>query len=139
MTKLFFDTNVLLDLLLDRPGGPVAGEILRVYPSKWDRCYVSFLSIADAAYCLRKKYAADEIREILTGIMKVFNILPNSDIQISKAFHNLSPDFEDTLQIMCAEVNCCDIILTNNVKHFKGYTLLPVMTPEEFLTRFNSM
>ena len=50
------------------------------------------------------------------------------------------PDFEDILQLVCASHNDCDVLITNNVKHFKiGRGLLPsfkmpeIMTPESFL------
>ena len=42
-------------------------------------------------------------------------------------------DIEDCLQILCAEYERCDLILTRNVEDYRGNTLIPVLTPEQFL------
>lgn len=131
--KIFLDTNVILDLILGREGEGFAREILEKRINKdFERICISFLTVADTAFVIRKM-KTEEIKDILRNLSRICNILPMNDMQILDALKCKSPDFEDNLQIICAEYGECDVILTNNVRHFKDYTDIPVLTPEEFL------
>ena len=71
---------------------------------------------------------------MLKSLMGIFNVLPMNDMQIYVAVRNgSSPDFEDNLQIMCAEYGGCDLVITDNVSHFRDHTDIPVLSPDEFL------
>lgn len=134
MSKIFLDTNVVLDVIQDRAAAPYVRAIFEyVQGQKWSSLYTSYLSIANSAYILRKR-PHDEVKLALKAFMKVCNILHMNDMQIIRAFECNSPDFEDCLQIQCAEFGECDVILTSNVEHFRGYTDIPVLTPEEFVS-----
>ena len=57
MTKIYLDTNVILDLYIPgREGKAAARTLLDLQESSEDtiRLYLSFLSVADIAYVLRK-------------------------------------------------------------------------------------
>ena len=41
-------------------------------------------------------------------------------------------DFEDSIQVSASKFNNVDLILTRNVKDFKG-SIIPAKTPDEFL------
>ena len=58
-----------------------------------------------------------------------------SDMFLYDALRSDCPDFEDALQIACAEADNCDFILTSNIRHFQRYTRIPVYTPAEFLEK----
>jgi len=134
--KIFFDTNVLLDLLLKRPGYQNAQKILEYASAdEWSRVYLSYLSVADAAYVLRKISIQDLYKHI-RQIVKIFNVLPCNDIQIIAAEKVNSPDYEDSLQIACAEQARCNVIITGNKSHFASVSSIPVTTPEEFVSMF---
>lgn len=136
MRKYFIDTNVLADLVLDRDGADLAKQILELCNSdRWTHLYTSYLSIANIAFLLRKR-STDDIRKCLLSIMDKCEVLPMNNEQMLSAIRDCnSPDFEDALQIMCAEEKNCDVIITNNVKHFKSFTEIPVLTPSEFLNK----
>ena len=51
---------------------------------------------------------------------------------IEKGLNSNFSDFEDSLQYFCALRSNCHILITRNVKDFKE-SLIPVMTPDEFL------
>ena len=132
MTKIFLDTNVILDLLIPgREGKDAAQGLLdlrEAYPDRI-RLHLSFLSVADIAYVLRKHLPASEIKATLQALLKTCQAIGMTDLFLHDA------DFEDALQIACAETDFCDFILTSNTRHFQGYTRIPVMTPAEFLAR----
>ena len=137
--KIFLDTNVLLDLVLDRNGVNSARRIISIgHEDEWTRLYVSFLTMANIAYVLRKR-PMDEVKASLSRLYKFCVVLPMNDSQLMTAVRNCScPDFEDSLQIMCAEENGCDIIVTNNTGHFREFTDIPVLTPVDFLAQCNN-
>lgn len=136
MRKIFLDTNVLLDLIERRSGLEMAEKIVEyVSKSSAERLYVSALTMANAAYVIRRR-TAQEIKICLSECMGFCNVLPMNDMQLFEAVRSgTSPDFEDNLQIMCAEYGGCDLIITNNAGHFRGHTDIPVLSPEEFVSR----
>lgn len=135
MMKIFLDTNVLLDVIQEREGVQAVRQLLEIAKAGNDiRLYVSYLSIANAAFVLRSR-PADEIKALLKELMNYCNVLPCTDMQIYEGIRGVDcPDFEDGLQIMCAESNHCDLILTSNVRHFYGCTELPVLTAADFVS-----
>ena len=56
-------------------------------------------------------------------------------MEILRALKSDCPDFEDALQIACAESNTVNILVTNNKKDFERFTDLPVYTSKEFVMR----
>lgn len=133
MEKIFLDTNVILDLIQEREGADNARKIVE-YSQRNDyiHIYVSYLSIANSAYILRKR-TIQEIKSEISSLFKIVNILPSGDMQIMSAMKSGSPDFEDALQIACAEEKDCDLIITRNPDHFRDYTEISVLSPEEFV------
>ena len=136
--KIFLDTNVLLDMVQDRAGADNARQIVGICrENNWTRLYVSYLSMANIAYVLRKK-PTEEVKDCLARLYKLVGILPMNDMQLMTAIRNCdSPDFEDALQIMCAEEKDCDVIISSNISHFRPFTDIPVLSPAEFLAQCN--
>lgn len=130
--NIFLDTNVVLDSVFNGEGQKSTQKLFAMN-STFTRCSTSFLSMANAAYIIRKGRTDDEVKQCLKEIEKKCKILPMSDQMFYNALKCKSPDFEDSLQIQCAEFEGCDVIITRDVNHYKDYTPLPVLTPEEFL------
>ena len=136
MRKIFLDTNVLLDLIERRSGLEMAEKIIEyVANNSAERLYVSALTMANAAFVIRRR-TVQEVKLCLSECMGFCNVLPMNDMQLYEAVRSgTSPDFEDNLQIMCAEYGGCDLIITDNTGHFRGHTDIPVLSPEEFVSR----
>ena len=136
MTKIFLDTNVILDLYIPgREGKSAARALLDLKEVAGDglRLYLSFLSVADIAYVLRKHYDKTQLKEILRGLFHFCDVLSMGDVSILDALDASCPDFEDALQISCAEMKECDFLLTSNLRHFQEHTWMTVLTPAQFL------
>ncbi len=131
--KIFLDTNVLLDLVAHRSGESSIRAILESWLGPMDRICVSYLSLADMSYILRKVYSADDMRTVMGVIVNSMKVLPGVDQHIYDLQKMNGNDIEDCLQILCAEYERCDAILTWNVDDFRGNTVIPVLTPDEFL------
>ena len=138
MTKLFLDTNVILDLYIPRREGKEAARtLLDLRDASEDniRLYLSFLSVANIAYVLRKHYDKARMKEIIQELFHFCDVLSMSDISILDALDSPCPDFEDSLQLSCAEMKECDFLLTSNLHHFQGNTWMTVLTPTQFLEK----
>lgn len=140
MPRLFLDTNVLLDILLERPGYEPALDILQLGADGKATLCTSYLSMANIAYVLRKEYCGGILLPTLKQISSLVEVLPMDSAQLQKAMLLSGPDFEDILQAVCAVSSGCRIILTHNVKHFTIHRGLAadwpqpeVLTPEAFL------
>jgi len=136
MKKIFLDTNVILDDVLERKGARETQQLYTRADRGQIKLYTSFLSMANVAYILRKM-PNESLIELLKGITSFVEILSMDDKQFFSSLEANAPDFEDSLQYQCAKVHNCDFLLTNNVKHFK-FSKIPVITPTEFLATFTN-
>lgn len=142
--RVFFDTNLLLDLLDERPGFETVAQILQLHSDERIHICVSVLSLANIAYVLRKRESAYTI-PTLKQIAVLLDVLPIDAEQFDRALMLDGPDFEDLLQASCAITNGCECIVTRNVKDFKikpglkeSQALPPVYSPSEFLELYHS-
>ena len=132
MTKIFLDANVVLDTLVPgRPFGAFSRKILTLSDEDTRIC-ISSLTVATSHYVAKKILPADQVISFLKRALDKWKILPVGDMDVYDAVRSACPDFEDALQISCAE-GACDVIVTADKKHFAPFTALPVFTPEEFL------
>ena len=132
MKKIFLDTNVILDVILDRRGSIEGRQILQLGEDRQIRNCTSVLSFANVSYVIHKYLSRNEQYEVLNALFDCVSILSMGDQLVFDALMKKCSDFEDSLQIECARLSVCDCIITNDRKHFKA-TPIPVYTPEEFL------
>lgn len=131
--KIFLDTNIIVDIIEKREGYIDCEKIMATNEIDDDhRVYISSLTVADIAYICRKK-GREEVIGIIKAISKCVNILSMNGMIFHKLDEFKSPDIEDCIQICCAEMEQCNVIITDNVEHFKGYTDIPVFSPKEFV------
>ena len=99
MLKIFFDTNVILDVVLQREDELQVKKIVEISrQNDFVRIYASYLTMANMAFILRKS-GIPVIRECIRDVSRWCDILDCSGMQIREAASNESPDFEDSLQI----------------------------------------
>ena len=133
--RVLFDTNIVLDLIQERPGYDHAARILQKQEDGDLSVCVSVLTMANIAYVLRKTVPSSLIVATLKQISSVMSVIPMDDGQIQQAMLLEGPDFEDIMQLTCAMANGCSVIVTHNPRDFhisKG--LLDNFTPPEVLT-----
>lgn len=138
MKKIFLDSDVLLDLLLDRePFADDIAEIIEHSLSSNIQLCVSPITITNINYIIEKlenrKKAAAQRKKILK-MVKVENV---GQSIITKASDSKFKDFEDAVQNYCAEESEHQIILTRNTKDYKESDL-SILTPKEYLAKIGS-
>lgn len=136
MKKVFLDTNVILDSVLTRENNLSATAILTASDNNVIDCYVSFLTVANAAYTLKKGRTVKEMRELLKDTFDGITVLPMDNDQLQLAYDVDAPDFEDVLQYECAKAAQCDVIVTSNTKHFKFIEDIDVVSTIDFAEQF---
>ena len=127
--KILIDTNVILDVLCDRT------DFVESSSKIWKLCevekidgYISALSIPNIVYILRKELTPEKTQQIIEQLFMIFHIadLKSSNMKIS--------DYEDAIQIVCAQRMKVDFIVTRNIKDFIE-SKVPAMKPDELLER----
>lgn len=132
MKNLFIDTNVLLDLLMERDGYQEAAIIMDMSGSTEFRLSVSVLSMSNIAYVLRKVLNSDELYVALNKLSSFLHIVSVSSEDYFAAVKLRARDFEDALQYFCAKSSGCDCIITRNIKDFV-ISDIPVVSSKNFL------
>ena len=140
--KVFLDTNILLDLLLERPGFEDAAEVLQAGEDGRIELYCSFLTMANVAFILRKNTTPARLAPTLMQIKSLIRVLPMDVDQLDEACWIAGRDFEDALQAVCAHSAGCTHIVTRNKADYRftvssGSTIdistyPTICTPEEF-------
>jgi len=116
MKKVYLDTNILIDILLDRDLEHIS--INKITPFlKQSQVYMSTLSVHITYYILKIKPNTSMHRRSMALINRI-NLVPLSQEIINQSLNNFSIDFEDTLQYYSALDQNCDYILTRDKKNF---------------------
>ncbi|MBR4637813.1 MAG: PIN domain-containing protein [Bacteroidales bacterium] len=137
MRRVFLDTNILIDLAMERQCRSEAEMIWELADNSAIDIFATTLSYANAAYVMRR-LPLDERYARLYALTKGISIVPLSKEHITAAIAHPTKDFEDMLQYQCARAADCEVIVTNNAKDFTEFCTLPIMTSSEFLTSFIS-
>jgi len=117
MKKVYLDTNILIDILLDRDLEHIS--INKITPFlKQSQVYMSTLSVHITYYILKIKPNTSMHKKSMALINRI-NLVPLSKEIINLSLNNFSIDFEDTLQYYSALDQNCDYILTRDKKNFK--------------------
>jgi len=136
MKSVFVDTNILIDLLVERPPfSKFAVAIFELAEKNKVKLYTSSHSFATTHYLLKKHIQETTLRETLFSLLDLIELIPVDLSIVKKSLLSKHKDFEDAIQILAAHsINSIDFIVTRNLKDFKdaGMAVLP---PDELLTQ----
>ena len=132
MKRIFIDTNVIIDVLMQRDGYLSSARVLALARNEDITLYVSVLTMANLAYILRKSLKGDSFYAEMRKLSCLVNVADTTNNHFLSALDLQAKDFEDALQYYCAISNECDIIVTRNKKDF-AFSSISVLTPEELL------
>src|SRR6184192_869685 len=129
MKTVFADTNILIDLLADRPPySKFAIELFDLAEKGKVKLYTSSHSYATTHYLLKKYVGETTLREILLSLLDFIELIPIDIAIIKRSLLSRHKDFEDAIQIFAANaIDNIDFIVTRNLKDFKdaGIIVLP--------------
>ncbi|HEV7350354.1 PIN domain-containing protein [Telluribacter sp.] len=133
ISRLFLDTNVVLDLLGERPPFyHTVAQLASLADYGKVTLVVSSLSFATVNYFLTKFEGTEIAREKLRKFRILSEVAAVDESAVDKALLSDFTDFEDAIQYYAALQSACGLIITRNQKDFRK-AQLPVMTAEEYL------
>jgi predicted nucleic acid-binding protein len=133
MKVVFVDTNVVLDVLLQRDG--FWQDSLRIYKFaelKQILVYVSASSMTDIFYVIKKKLTVPVAREAISKLLNLFQIVSVDGDDLKGALTLPIDDMEDALQAWCAKKIQADTLITRDITGFSSINI-PVMSPTDFM------
>jgi predicted nucleic acid-binding protein len=133
MKRILVDTNVVLDVLLDRE--PHVGASAQVWAAVERNLAEGLLSahaVTTIHYLVRKEQGNTKAKRTISAILRVFDVAMVDGRVIREALQLSSPDFEDAVTAAAALLSACDLIVTRDPKGFRG-SVIPALTPEAVL------
>lgn len=133
--RVLLDTNVLLDVLLNRD--PWVVESSAVWQASDEgkiAGYIMACAVADIFYIARRLVAPETARMAVRICLDAFEVCPVDRQTLERAETLSGSDFEDNLQIACADIAGLEVIVTRDKSGFQSASI-PILTPAELLTQ----
>ena len=135
MIHVLLDTNVILDVLLDRT--PWSTDAVVLWQAKLDgrfAAYVTATSLTDIFYIIRRYAGREKAWQAVQSILDQLSVIPVGINELRLATTLDGNDFEDNLQIACAISRQLDSIVTRNLTGFPRNDI-PILTPQQMLLK----
>jgi len=132
--KVFVDTDVIIDFLIDRqPHAIASSKIFDLCDKNQIKIFASSLCVNNVHYIVRKVIGDRKAREVIDELLDLMVILEVSELDLRNAVKSDFNDFEDAIQHSVAlreeEIKA---IVTRNTKHYKR-SKVAVFTPDAFV------
>lgn len=130
---VLFDTDVILDLLLDREPFAEAATLVFSRVEKGDITgYVCATTTTTLHYLAAKTVGAAKARKYIQRLLSLLEVAPVNRPVLEAALAGKFDDFEDGVVSEAAHHIGARAIVTRNVKHYKG-SAVPAYLPSEIL------
>jgi predicted nucleic acid-binding protein len=139
MRKVLFDTNIILDIILERE--PFYEEVVKLFELIDEdkiTVYVSATTITDIYYIAKKVKGHKISHEFISSLVKIVNIVGIDKETIVNALSKDMKDFEDAVQLTASELNEIEYIVTRNKKDFKNISSVKILSAKEMLSEINT-
>jgi len=133
MKRVFIDTDIFLDTLLDRkPHSEFSNQLISLCEQNAIAGFTSCLVIANMYYIIHKISNAQKAIHAIDKIRSLVTVLPCTDKEIGESINAKFQDFEDGIQYYIAVNQKMDCFITRNTKDFRK-ARISILTPREFL------
>jgi predicted nucleic acid-binding protein len=133
MKRLLVDTNVALDVLLDRQ--PHAEASVAIWASiETGRCegFLAAHAVTTIHYLVQRELGAVRAKQLVVRILRVFRVATVDGTVIEQALRLPIADFEDAVTVAAALASECEYVVTRDVRGFRG-SPVRVLAPEAVL------
>jgi len=131
--RVLLDTNVVLDLLLDRdPFSELAQAIFLKIESKQIQGFLCPTTLTTLYYLLGKHLDKKRCNQTMENLLTLFEITNLTKPVLVESVRSVGSDFEDSVIYTSAKYTDVDVIVTRDATGFKNATI-KVMPPQEFL------
>ena len=130
--RIFVDTNILLDVLLEREG--YYYDALKIWANAENgnvEACIAAISLNNVHYVMRKLKSETTAMIAVKILLRIFKVIPmDADILgLAVDFHD--KDFEDDIQLQCALKAKCSQLFTRNPNHY-DHSAIAVVPPTSF-------
>ena len=130
--RIFVDTNILLDVLLEREG--YYYDALKIWANAENgnvEACIAAISLNNVHYVMRKLKSETTAMIAVKILLRIFKVIPmDADILgLAVDFHD--KDFEDDIQLQCALKAKCSQLFTRNPNHY-DHSAIAVVPPSSF-------
>ncbi len=135
--KILLDTNVILDIVLERhPFAQAATAVLQAVRENDSVLFVTATTITDLYYIIRKAKGHAVALNFTKDLLEFVEVAGVDREVIINALRSQIADFEDAIQESAARLQNIDVIITRNVADF-AYSTIQVHNPASFLKAYH--
>ena len=127
--KIFIDTNIFLDLILERESYSESLEVLTSCYNEEHEGIVADITLVNIDYIASKQ--VENVREFLAILINNFNVVGADNKILKHALTLDNNDLEDNVQYFLAKEHNCDLIVSNDKRFYQGD--VRVMSAKEFI------
>ena len=132
--KLLLDTNVLLDVALERTQFFADSDAVVAWcQHNPGSGLIAWHTVSNVYYLLKSARDNAAARGFIETLLEIFEVSPTGTAAAKQALHLGVSDFEDALQIAAALAGGADVIVTRDRADYTA-SPLPVQSPGEFLS-----
>lgn len=134
--KILLDTNVILDIVLERhPFVEPATSVLQIAHQIDGVLFVTATTITDLYYVTRKAKSHTIAVNFIVDLLEFVDIAGVDKQVIARALRSPITDFEDAIQESAAVAQNIDVLVTRNIVDFAN-AIVEIHTPESFLRMY---
>ena len=129
--RVLVDTNVVLDVLLDRkPFAEAAAQVLALVEGSRIEGFLCATTVTTIDYLLGQALSRDEAHAALQQLLDLFEIAPVNRPVLEQALRSNVSDFEDAVLEQSARLVSVDAITTRNLTDFEKSSVTAFDPPE---------
>jgi predicted nucleic acid-binding protein len=129
--KIVFDTNIILDVLLNRePFVELSANLLSTVENKKIEGYLCATTITTLDYLISKETNRNKAKIEMRKLLNLFKISEVNSKVLELSINSEFKDFEDAVQYYSGECSRVNGLVTRNTKDYKQ-AKLPIYTPDE--------
>ena len=135
--RVLFDTNVVLDLLLDRePFADAAASLFARVESGDITGFIGATTVTTIHYLASQAHGPNRSRRHLEKLLDLFDVAAIDETVLRSALSSKLNDYEDAVLHAAALSIHAECIVTRNVKDFRK-SVLRIYSPDELLVSFS--
>ena len=132
--KVLFDTNIILDVLLDRePFVELSASLVSLVEEKEIKGYLCATTLTTIDYLISKSHNRKTAKNEIPKLLGMFQVCSVNEQVLQLALNSKFKDFEDAVQFYSGVCDSVDSIVTRNTKDYKE-DKISVYTPAEIWT-----
>lgn len=133
MKRILFDTNVVLDVLLDRhPHSEASAQAWAAVETGKAEGLLSAHAVTTIHYLIQKDIGNVKAKRLLSAILGVFGVAVVDASVLQEALQLPFSDFEDAVTAAAAHSAGCDCLVTRDSRGFRR-SPVRVLAPEAVL------